>query len=70
MNPPKMYSPRKVEQMGLILGEFGKPAHYQFILKLIKTGRLKAKNVAFGKTPYFLIPEHEIERYNKELTEV
>jgi hypothetical protein len=45
-------------------------SHYAFILMLIKTDRLHAKNYSNGKKPYYLVPESEIARYHETVTEV
>ena len=64
------YRPREIAELGLILNSRGK-SDYNFILELIKSGRLRAKNYSTGKVrQYWLVPEDEIERYHDTVTKV
>ena len=71
---PKWYTPREIANLGLIQnhkGDHGTPAgHYNYVLELIRTGRLKAKNYSTGKRPFWLVPESEIARYHDTVTRV
>jgi general stress protein YciG len=69
------YKPMEIAKQGLIQsskGESGSIAgHYNFVLELIKSDRLKAKNYTKGNgNPYYLVPESEIMRYHKTLDQV
>lgn len=69
------YKPMEIAQMGLIKSSLGDKGavigHYNFILELIKSGRLRAKNYSTGsKRPYWLVPEDEIARYHDTVTKV
>lgn len=66
----KWYRPREIADAAMITnsrGEEGSPAgRYAYVLRLIRSGRLAAKNYSTGdKVPYWLVPEDEIERYNR-----
>lgn len=65
----KWYRPSEIAELGLIKNSKGK-ADYYFVLKLIKTKRLRAKNYANGKKPYWLVPEDEIARYHDTVTKI
>lgn len=69
----KWYRPREIAQLGLIKNSRGSDnvaSNYNFILNLIKSGQLRAKNYSTGdKLAYWLVPEDEIDKYLKELTE-
>lgn len=70
----KWYTPREIAKLGMIKNSTGGDklnSNHMFILKLIHSGRLRAKNYSSGtKRPFWLVPEDEIERYHKELTNV
>lgn len=70
----KWYRPREIARLGLIQNSSGsnnEAGNYNFILNLIKAGKLKAKDYSStGRQPYWLVPESEIDKYHKELTEV
>lgn len=70
----KYYRPREIARLGLIKNSTGgdnEASNYIFILNLIKSGKLGAKNYSTGtKLNYWLVPESEVERYHKELSEV
>jgi len=65
--------PREIADMGLITNSMGNKnpySNYQYILKLIRTGKLKAKNYSTGKIrKYWLVSEREIYRYNDSVTD-
>lgn len=66
----RWYRPMEITKLGLILNSQGKP-DYPFVLKLIKSGRLKAKDYSVSpRTHYWLVPESEIERYHNTITKV
>lgn len=63
------FKPMEVAKMGLIKNSRGAESsvmgNYNFILELIKSGRLKAKNYSPGsQRPYYLVSETEIEKYH------
>jgi hypothetical protein len=64
------YTPREIAKQGLILNSVGEEGtvhgHYKFIIRLIKSGQLKARNYSTGKRPYYLVPEEEIKRYHEQ----
>ncbi len=66
----KWYRPREIARLRLITNSVDSDkelSNYDFILELIKAGRLKARQ--YGKNPaypYYLISAKEIERYNDE----
>lgn len=65
----KYYKPREIARLGLITNSTGGhnvESNYNFILKLIKSGKLKAKNYSVGPTPYWLVSIDEINRWNQE----
>lgn len=75
----KWYKPMEIARLGLIKSSAvsdndvykGSIAgHYNYVLKLIKNGTLKAKNYSNGPRPYYLVPESEIERYHKTFNKV
>lgn len=63
------YRPREIADYGLILNSRGRKDYY-FVLELIKSGRLRAKDYGRGKVPYWLVPESEIARYHDTVTRV
>lgn len=70
----KWYRPREIAVLGLIKNSTGGDnvdSNYAYILKLIKTGRLRAKDYSMGdKMSYWLVPEDEIARYHDTVTKV
>jgi len=65
----RWFRPREIAQEGLIKNSTGGDnveSNYNFILNLIKSGRLAAKNYGMGNTPYWLVSEDEIKRYHTE----
>ncbi len=71
----KWYRPMEIAKLGLIKNSTGGDnvnSNYVYILKLIKTGRVRAKNYSAGKTDmvYWLVPEDEIERYHQTVTKL
>lgn len=66
----KWYKPREIAVLGLIKNSTGGDnveSNYNFILKLIKAGKLAAKNYGIGGTPYWMVSEDEIKRWNGEV---
>lgn len=64
----KWYKPRDIARLGLIKnskGEDNESRNYFFILSLIKSGKLKAKNYGSGSRAYFLVAESEIQQYHQ-----
>lgn len=71
----KWYKPREIAKLGLITSSAGDEGsisgNYKYIMNLINTGKLKAKDYSTtGKRPFWLVPEDEIERYHATLTKV
>lgn len=65
------YRPREIAQLGLIKNRAGggtESGNYNFILNLIASKRLKAKNYGMGAKPYWLVSEDEIKRYHETLS--
>jgi len=64
----RWYKPREIAKNGWIRPPFGKTefSAYLYVLKLIKTRKLKAKNVGLGQTPYFVVKGDEIVKFIKE----
>lgn len=67
------YKPMEIAQLGLIQNSKGMrgsvAGNYNFVLELIKSGRLRAKNYSIGAAkPYWLVPESEIQRYHDTVT--
>ena len=65
----------EIAKLGLIKNSQGDGStvsgNYNYILGLIRTGRLRAKNYSIGKKKaYWLVPETEIERYHDTVTKV
>jgi hypothetical protein len=64
------YKPRDIARLGLIKNSTNsdnETANYQFIIHMIKTGKLKAKNYGSGARAYWLVQMDEIERFNQEI---
>lgn len=70
----KWYKPMEIAKLGLIKnskGDAGTVAgHYDYIIELINSGRLRAKNYGKSKHPYWLVPEDEIARYHDTVSKV
>lgn len=70
----RWYRPREIAKLGLIKNSTGgekENSNYAFILGLIKTGRLRAKDYSKGrKTSFWLVPEDEIQRYHDTVTKL
>lgn len=65
----------EIAKLGLILNSRGTKGtltgHYDFVLELIKSGRLRAKDYSKGKQRRnYLVPEDEIARYHRTVTKV
>jgi hypothetical protein len=74
INNQKWYKPREIAKLGLIQNSAGTgnvDSNYVYILKLIKTGRLPAKDYSVSQNAnYWLVPESAINQYNKSFTKV
>lgn len=73
INQQKWLKPMEIAKQGLIQNTTGHgttKGNYHYIIGLIKSGRLRAKNVGRGQTPYYLVPEDEIKRYHDTITRV
>lgn len=68
------YTPREIARLGLIKNSTGgnnvNSNHY-YVLKLIHSGRLRAKNYSIGaKRKFWIVPEDEIARYHDTVTKL
>lgn len=66
----KLLKPRDIAKRGLITnstGDDNESTNYQFVLKEIKAGRLKARNYGTKSRSYWLVSEAEIKRYLAEV---
>jgi hypothetical protein len=66
MTQEKLYKPRQIAELGLITNSKG-VSDYWFVLKLIKSGRLKAHNYGNAGRSYFLVSPNSIKAYNKTI---
>lgn len=65
----KWLRPREIARLGLIKNSKNsdnEDSNYFFILNLINTGRLKARDYSSKSRRYWLVSEEEIERYLQE----
>lgn len=63
------YKPREIASLGLIRnysGSDNEGSNYEFILNLIRTGKLAARDVSNGSRPMYLVSRDEIKRYMDE----
>lgn len=73
MQSRKWYKPREIARLGLIknsMGSESEASNYDYVLMLIQTGRLRAKNYAKGSVARYLVPEDEIQRYHDTVTRI
>ncbi len=71
----KWYTPMDIAKQGLIQNSKGDKStvsgNYNYVMQLIKSGRLRAKNYSTGKKlPNYLVPADEIERYHNTVTKI
>jgi hypothetical protein len=71
----KWYTPMEIVKLGLIQNSKGGRStvsgNYSYVLKLIKTGKLRAKNYSTGtQRQNWLVPEDEIARYHDTVTRI
>lgn len=62
--------PKEIAKRGLIRNGTGGDnvdANYVYILRVIKAGKLKAKDYGTGSRPYWKVSMAEIKRYNSEV---
>lgn len=68
------YTPREIARLGLIKNSTGGEklnSNHIFVLKLIHSGQLRAKNFGIGaKRPAWLVPASAIKLYHNTLTKV
>lgn len=68
----KWYRPKEIAKLGL-LRNFGVTKNvlssYNFILELIKTGKLEAHDYGNGQTPYYAVSEKAIKKYKDNLAQ-
>lgn len=67
----RWYRPKEIADLALITNSRGK-GDYNFVLQLIRSGRLRARDYATGPKGmhYWLVPEDEIARYNSSVTKI
>lgn len=66
----RLLKPRQIAKLALIRnskGQDNEEANYQFIIKQIRKGHLKAKNYGTKSRAYWLVSEAEIKRYQQEV---
>ena len=64
----KWYRPKEIAELGLIKNSTGGDnvsSNYDFILSMIRSGKLVAKDYCTTQRHYYLISEEEIERFNR-----
>lgn len=71
----KWYTPMEIAKLGLIHNSKGDGGtvlgHYYYILRLVKSGRLRAKNYSDGtQRNNWLVPEEAIQQYHDTITKV
>lgn len=69
----KWYRPMEIAKLGLIKNSVNSESvnsNYEYILGLIKSGRLRAKNYSKGNKPFWLVPESEVARYHDTVTKL
>lgn len=71
----KWYTPMEIAKLGLIQNSRGDKGtisgHYDYVLELIKAGKIRAKNYSRGsQRKNWLVPEDEIVRYHDTVTKV
>lgn len=69
----KWYRPMEIAKLGLIKNSVNSESvnsNYEFILGLIKSGRLRAKNYSKGNKPFWLVPESEVARYHDTVSKI
>ena len=58
----KFYTPREIFELGVITNRKGKP-DYSLILRLIKAGKLRAKNFGCGKKPQYRVKGSDLIKF-------
>ncbi len=71
----KWYTPMDIAKLGLIQSSKGDRStingNYNYVLELIKSGQLRAKNYSKGsQRKNWLVPEEEIAKYHMTVTKV
>lgn len=71
----KWYTPMEIARLGLIQNSKGDRStvsgNYNFVLELIKSGKLRAKNYSHGtQRQNWLVPEEAITIYHDTITRV
>lgn len=69
INPNDWYKPSEIAEKGWILPIKGKEAKrkYDFITKLIRLGKLPAKNRSMGVWPHYVVKGSDILNFIKDL---
>lgn len=62
----RTYNPREIARNGWILSQRGTRS-YDAVVDLIKSGKLKATDMAYGKKPRYRVSGLEILRYKREV---
>lgn len=61
------YTPREIKEFTLLISRNDptkRVNNYQSVLRIIREGKLKPRNIGKGKTPYWVVSAEEIGRYN------
>lgn len=69
----KWYRPMEIAKLRLITNSVNSESvnsNYEYILGLIKSGRLRAKNYSKGNKPFWLVPESEVARYHDTVSRI
>ncbi len=68
------YTPKEIARLGLITNRAGAKGtlngNYAFILRLIKSGRLKARTNSPGVRKHYLVPEDAIALYHATISKI
>lgn len=71
----KWYTPMDIAKLGLIKNSKGDSStiagNYNFVLEMINSGQLRAKNYSTGKKlARWLVPEEAVKKYHDTITKV
>lgn len=64
LDPTTEYIPSEIVKYGFILNTKGKP-DYRYVLRLIESGKLRARNVCRGKGKYYKVLGDDILTWKK-----
>jgi hypothetical protein len=65
IDPNREYRPMEIVNLGFIKNTKGSGGYgaYNFVLNLIRAGKIKARNVGMGKVPHFMVKGEDIIKY-------